>query len=391
MKNTYLIIGGGTAVLLLLAIWAYLLIYGTPKPVENFFTDFSFGGGSTEEPLIPFIPEAPDNQVDVASTPLRQLTVKPVIGFKEAVSVNEGERVMLYAEAGTGHVFSINLTTGMETRLSNITIPNAQKAEFNTDGTLVAIRSGYGTQNSIELLTLAGENSATQETLLPKMVDFNFSGEDNILFSEYTSSGLLGREYNTETGVSRTLFSVPFQNATIAWSLNASTPHYVYPKPSARLTGFLYKIVNGVVVREQASGGGLTALANDEYYVHTITTTRGPVSFTTNQTTGQSNSLPIVIQPDKCVLSTQNNELIYCGYEEANLNYEFPDNWYKGLVSFADTLWEINVKTGFAEKLIDTEKETGRELDTIGMNMSTESKVLYFINKNDNTLWMYEI
>lgn len=391
MKNTYLIIGGGTAVLLLLAIWAYLLIYGTPKPVENFFTDFSFGGGVTEEPFIPFIPEAPDNQVDVASTPLRQLTVKPVIGFKEVTSMNGGERVMLYAEAGTGHVFSINLTTGMETRLSNITIPNAQKAEFNTDGTLVAIRSGYGIQNSIELLTLAGENSATQETLLPKMVDFNFSGEDNILFSEYTSSGLLGREYNTETGVSRTLFSVPFQNATIAWSLNASTPHYVYPKPTAKLTGFLYRISNGIVVREQASGGGLTALANESYYIHTVTTARGPVSFVTERTNGVTRALSQIIQPEKCVFSSQNSDIIYCGYQEANLNYEFPDNWYKGLMSFADPVWEINVEKRIATRLVDTKKETGRELDIIGMDMSSEAKVLYFINKNDNTLWMYEI
>ncbi len=391
MKNTYLIIGGGSAVLLLLAIWAYLLIYGTPKPVENFFTDFSFGGGATEEPFIPFIPEAPDNQVDVASTPLRQLTVKPVIGFKEVTSMNGGERIMLYAEAGTGHVFSINLTTGMETRLSNITIPSAQKAQFNTDGTMAAIRSGYGSQNTIELLTLAGENNATQETLLPKMVDFKFSGENKILFSEYSSSGLLGREYDSETGVSRTLFSVPFQNATVAWSLNASTPHYVYPKASAKLTGFLYRISNGIVVREQASGGGLTALGNETYYIHTVTTARGPASFTTDRTTGVTNSLPIVVQADKCVFSSQDSDKIYCGYEEANMNYEFPDNWYKGLVSFADTLWEIDIKKGLATRLVDTEQETGRELDTIGMDMSVETKVLYFINKNDNTLWMYEI
>jgi hypothetical protein len=115
------------------------------------------------------------------------------------------------------------------------------------------------------------------------------------------------------------------------------------------------------------------------------------VSYATNRTTGETNSLPIIVQPNKCVFSTDNTDKIYCGYEEANLNYEFPDNWYKGLVSFADTLYEIDVKKGLAAKLIDTEKETGRELDTIGMDISAQTKVLYFINKNDNTLWMYEI
>jgi hypothetical protein len=392
MKNTYLIIGGGTAVLLLLAIWLYLLIYGTPKPVENFFTDFSFGGSATNDgPLEPYVPEVPTGVIDVASTPLRQLTTKPVIGFRELPSTDADGNTMLYAEAGTGHVYSINLTTGAETRLSNITIPNAQAASFTKDGTKVAIRSGYGTQNTIELLTLAGENSATQETLLPKMVDFTFIDNGNILYSEYSSAGILGREYNTATGVSKTLFSVPFQSAAIVWSKDSTTPTYVYTKPTAKLTGFLYRIANGVIVREQVSGGGLMALANDMYVVHTITTTRGPISYVTDRATGKSNSLPIVAQPDKCAFTPDNSDMLYCGYEENKLTYDFPDNWFKGLVSFSDTLWEIDLKKGLAAKLIDTEKETGRELDSIGMNMSDQNKVLYFINKNDNTLWMYEI
>ncbi|MBY0538734.1 hypothetical protein K2P47_05060 [Patescibacteria group bacterium] len=391
MKKTYIIIGGGTAVLLLLAIWAYLLIYGTPKPVENFFTDFSFSGGTTDESIVPFIPVIPDSQVDVASTPLRQLTVKPVIGFKEVPSTTGGESVMLYAEAGTGHVFSINLVTGMEVRLSNITIPNAQQASFNTDGTMAAIRSGYGSQNTIELLKLLGENNSTQETLVPKMVDFEFNSGNRVLYTEYSSSGMLGREYDTETGTSRTLFTVPFQNVSVAWSTNTSTPYYVYPKPSARLTGFLYRIVNGVIVREQASGEGLTALANDTFYIHTVTTSQGPISYATNRVTGQIKKLFILAQPDKCVFSSTDDAVVYCGFENKNLTYEFPDNWYKGLVSFSDTLWKFDVTKGEATKLIDTLKETGRELDVIGMEIGTENKVLYFINKNDNTLWMYEI
>lgn len=390
MKNTYLIIGGGSAVVLLLFIWVYLLIYGTPKPVENFFTDFSFGGTTTNEPFEPFIPSIPEGQVDVASTPLRQLTTKPVIGFKE-VQNTSNENTMLYAEAGTGHVFSINLTTGMELRLSNITIANAQSASFSNDGTLVAIRSGYGTQNTIELLTLAGENSATKETLLPKMVDFTFSSDNKILYTEYNSGGLLGREYSPETGVSRTLFSVPFQNAIVDWSMNANTPHFVYPKPAAQLPGFLYRVANGVLVRENATGNGLTALANDTYYVHTITTTRGPVSNVTNRTTGENKSLPVIVQAEKCVFASNDSDTMYCGYEIVNLTSEFPDNWYKGVISFSDSIWRLNLKRGTASQLINPMTLTGRELDVINTQVSQENKVLYFINKNDNTLWMYEI
>ncbi len=392
MNKTYLIIGGVLLVTILVFVWIYLLIYGTPKPVENFFTDFSFAENSDNELLPPLLPEVTDEQIDVTDTAkLRQLTTRAVIGFGEKISNNQDERFVLYAEAGTGHIFSINLITGTETRLSNITIPNAQKARFSPDGTVAAIRSGYGSQNSIELVTLSGENNSTKETLTPQMVDFTFSTENKLFYTEYNSSGLLGRELNPTTKLSRTLFSIPFQNAIVVWSMSSSTPHFVYPKPSAKLSGFLYKISNGTLLREQAAGNGLVALAHNNYFIHTVTTSRGPVSFVTNRTTGMSNSLPIIVEPSKCTFSTLNSETVYCGYEETTLNYEFPDNWYKGQISFADSLWEINVRKGLAVKLIDTKSETGRELDSIGMDISTQNKVLYFINKNDNTLWMYEI
>ena len=47
MKKTTLIIIGISAVVLLFVVWLYLLIYGTPTKVTEYFTDFSlFGGGA---------------------------------------------------------------------------------------------------------------------------------------------------------------------------------------------------------------------------------------------------------------------------------------------------------------------------------------------------------
>ena len=392
MKKTYLIIGGVSTVLILLAIWVYLLIYGTPKPVESFFTDFSFSGRSEVSAELPFVPEPENQTVDVLDdVPLRQLTTRAVIGFGEYKPKNGEKPSILYAEAGTGHVYTIDLTSGVETRLSNITITNAQKAEFNFDGTKVAIRSGYGTQNTIELLTLNGENSATKETLIPKMVDLTFSTDGNLLYSEYSSTGLTAHLMDTQTKTNSNLFIVPFQDATIIWNKDGKSEHYVYPKPSAKLTGFLYRISNGVLLREPTSGNGLGVLVNNDYSIHTITTDRGPLSFMTKKNGGNAQSLPIIMQSSKCVFSNINTNILYCGHEDTPLTYEFPDNWYKGLITFSDKIWEINLDKGLATQLINPQKETGREIDVIGMNMSRIDKVLYFINKNDNTLWMYEI
>ena len=392
MKKTYLIIAGCTLVVLLLAIWVYLLIYGTPKPVEQFFTDFNLGDNSELTTDTPFIPEDTTERVDVVdAAPLRQLTTRAVIGYGEYSNNTENKNVIRYAEAGTGHVYEINLLTGTEIRLSNITIPNVEAAQFSPDGTKVAIGSGFGNQNTIQLLTLAGENSATKETLSPKMVDFIFNDNNELLYTEYSSAGQSGNLLKTDTKTSQTLFTVPFQNATIVWSIDGDTQHYVYPKPSAKLNGFLYRLQNGTLIRESASGEGLTAEINAQYYIHTITTDNGPVSFVTDRTTGTRASLPIIVEPSKCVFAPDNNKYLYCGHEGVGLTNEFPDNWYKGLISFSDKLYKIDLEKSLAAQLVSPEQETGRELDVIDMNISQEGKVLYFINKNDNTLWMYEI
>ena len=390
MKKTYLIIGGCTLIVLLLAVWVYLLIYGTPKPVENFFTDFSFSGNSTTEGAVPFIPEVTDSQVDVGDvSPLRQLTTKAVIGFGEQNSNDTGS--VVYAEAGTGHVYAINLKTGTETRLSNITIPNAQLAKFSADGIYVAIRSGYGTQNTIELLKLNGENNATKETLTQKMVDFTFNQKNELLYTEYTNDGLVGRTLTIESKTTKNLFTVPFQSATIVWDTTGGTNHYAYPKASARLTGYLYSIQNGVLSREQASGKGLVALSNANYYVYSITTGNRPISYVYNRSTGEKNSLPILIQPGKCTFDKNNIDRMYCGFEKDTPQYEFPDSWYKGLTSFSDKIYDIDIKRGLATQLSSPEDKVGRPLDIADINNNSTGKMLYFINKNDNTLWMYEI
>jgi hypothetical protein len=390
MKQTYLIIGASITIVLLICIWAYLLIYGTPKPVENFFTDFSFSGSGEVIDDIPFIPLVDENIVDVADiSPLRQLTTRPVIGFGEKIENNES--IMLYAEAGIGHVYAINLNTGTETRLSNITIINSQSAQFSPDGQYVAIRSGYGSQNTIKLLTLAGENSATEETLSQSIVDFTFSDSNELLFTEYTNSGLIGRSLNPISKVVRNIFSVPFQSATIAWNTDGTAPHYVYPKSSTKLPGFLYSLKSGAVTRIDASGYGLNALANSKYIVYTRTVGQGVQSRTISLNSSESLALTVIAEPSKCVISKKDTDAMYCGYEKQTLRTEFPDNWYKGSVSFSDSLWEVSLSQGYSSQLINPATAVGREIDIINIDISTDGGVLYFNNKNDNTLWLYEI
>lgn len=393
MKKTYFIIAGVIAVLLLVAIWVYLLIYGTPKPVEQFFTDFTMSGTGENIPLEPYLPPETNVQVDVTATKLRQLTTRPVIGLHE---YTEGEGLIKntyirYAEAGTGHVFLINNVTGEEKRISNATIAGASRAVFSPNGQYVAIASGYTTQNTITLVTLTSDDTATTQVLSQKMVDFNFSATNELRYTEYSSSGQTGRILNPATLVGSTIFTIPFQSATVIWSTNTTSPNYVYPKTSAKLPGYLYTLTNGTIKRLNVTGNGLTVEANQDYYVSTMQMGQKPSSFISRSKDQKTSSLPIVMEPSKCVFSTQESNVLFCGYELTEYSYEFPDNWYKGLVSFSDKIWRIDLERGSATQIVNPEMETGRTVDITNMIIGDSDEILYFTNKTDNTLWMYEI
>ena len=97
------------------------------------------------------------------------------------------------------------------------------------------------------------------------------------------------------------------------------------------------------------------------------------------------------MEPNKCVPSNKLSNVVYCGYELTSYDSNFPDNWYRGEQTFTDNIWSINLTTLSATQLVVPEKETGRQLDIIDLYNSPDGKMLYFRNKNDNTLWMYEI
>ena len=394
MKKTYLIIGGVSAVLLLLAIWVYLLIYGTPKPVEQFFTDFSFSGTADNTIPIAEIPIETAPQVDTTTAQLRQLTTRPVIGMGEYIDTTIEPKIAFirYAEAGTGHVYSINITTGEETRLSNTTIPGASRAMFSPSGKYVAITAGYTNQPTVTIVTIGNTlETNTSNTLTQKIVDFSFSDSNELLYTEYSSSGQTGRVLNLETSAYRTIFTIPFQSATVIWSQNISTPHYTYPKTSSKLPGYLYQLSDNNLKRLPVTGAGLSALANNEYLVSTRLVNNTPLSRSLNPKTGTGVALPIIADPDKCALSAINTEKMYCGNDQVEYGFEFPDDWHKGLRAFNDRLYEIDLKRGSATQLISPEATLGRTIDVIHMTISATGEMLYFVNKNDNTLWMYEI
>ena len=391
-QKTYIIIAT-LIVVLLLAIWLYLIFFGTPKTPGDIFNPFGPAGQEDGGQVIPPPPVEPP-VVNVDRPRLRQLTTKPVIGFTEAPAATNTPILVYYAEAGSGHIYTINpFSTEPEIRVSNATAKEAVAASFSADGKTIAIRLDADRRTgAVSIGSLSSSGTYDFSTLDKKISDFKILNANELVFVTATSSGLLNTIYNLTTKSEKDLFTVPFFEAALEWGTSSTDSHYIYTKPSYFLEGYTYKFTKGIMSRVPISGFGLLAFNSPTHIGYTEIKNLTSYSFIYNKDTDTRVGSPIIIVPDKCTSSKLNTDIIWCANESTTMSVEFPDIWYQGRVSFKDSLWEIDLITGFASRVVDTLEESGgRELDIIDLAVGESERALYFINKNDNTLWMYEL
>jgi hypothetical protein len=252
MKRPLLIIIGVIMVVLLIAVWVYVLFFSKPNASEETFTDLNFGN-TTDTTYQPSDTNKPTNTplVDVqGKEKLRQLTTRPVVGYQDIQLSTSSMPFTYYVEAGTGHLFSINLQTGEEKRLSGTTIPVSRLAAITPNGAFVMIQSGSGAGSKF----VVGEISSSSESLAleaidESVVDFKESTTNTFLYSVQTANSLIAKEYDPVKKASKTLFTIPFREAHIDWGSSATATHYFYPKATAQLEGYGYQVVKGTIER----------------------------------------------------------------------------------------------------------------------------------------------
>jgi hypothetical protein len=384
-----LFIAGIIVILILVGVLIFLLTADDETKAE-IFSNFNFTG--KEEgvgvAIMDFL-NPDENPTNVAA--LRQLSLKPTIGLVEAAQDASSTSPTLYfAEAGTGHVFSLDVVAGTETRLSNITIPQSEKAAIAPDGSTAVIGSDLnqaGYKLTVILLPQNGSNLESFE-IVERVKDFSIT-MDNVLFYSVTSDGsLLGKRYNIKERTSASIFKLPFNEATILWGKTSDSPIYTHPKPSLRLEGYLYEIKDGSLRRLPVSGFGLSSKAGVGSILSSVKSTTGYAS-SLYQSDGSVTSLSTGVMPEKCDLDVDATLLI-CGNDtnaEAGL---LPDKWYQGAMTLNDDIIVIDTASGAQFESVSPKLISGRELDIVYPLISADEQRFYFINKNDQSPWLLD-
>lgn len=393
MKRTIFIIAGISIVLVLIGLWAYILFTGTTSETVS-FNDFGFGDTTDPTVIIPEEDPLPEEPI-VTNDPnerLRQLTTKPVVGFTEVTtSSSSSNPTALYTEAGTGHIFSIDLETGEEERISATTIPLARAGVITPNGQHVLIQSDDGAQASFIIGTLSSTSDRMNNFALEEdVVAFTATNDNELLYATPTGNTLTVKAYTPATNITRTLFTIPFRDAAINWHHTTAGPHIVYPKATSGLEGYVYTYTDGVVSRVAANGYGLSAVGSAASVVYSAQVDGTYLSFHVNNGELDSIATSVTFVPEKCRFTTLNSTIAICGSTLDEYSSQMPDEWYQGIRVFNDVLWEYDTARQAARLLVSPERDTGRQVDLVNPMFGQNDNNLFFQNKIDQTLWVYE-
>ena len=392
MNKKFFIIGGLAVILLLLGVWVYLLVYGAPASSDDIFANLGSEGEVAEEVAgnpLPIVEEEP--VVNVAASRLRQLTTGPVAGYQEVQISTTTPALLYYVEMGTGHVYTINTESGESIRVSATTFPQTLTAEISNNGLYYAfLAAGVTKSTPFTVGTLSTSTQSITKSYEGTATDVAFNDQSELYILSRTGDTASAVTYNLNSNSSTPLFTLPFLEASVDWGKVSGDSHLVYPKPAEAFEGQPYEVTGNDFIRLPIQGLGFAALRSGDITLFNKINERRLQSYLYVNSADYSESLNSVVLVEKCT-AVADEGIFICAQDRSKTNLRSQDSWYTGEISFSDSVWMLDGNTFTGELLFDGMEESGRQLDIIKLGLNSTREVLYFINKLDNTLWMYEL
>lgn len=402
-----------------------------------------------EQPTSNFFPDSEDidpqdqnnnndnnnNNNDFQNIPtLRQISENPVSGFvifdETSTSTNElinntGEgdattteeivetkTIYRFVNRSNGNIFETNSKTMSVDRISNRTIPKIQESIFSKDGQDV-IHRFLGSSDNINTVFVKilednnQENSATSTddnednnenffdlevaNLTKNIKDLGIHSNGLVFYTIENQSNLLGYLFDVDTASEqRGFINSDLTQVNIEWFKDNSV--LIGTKPSDYSNGLLfeYNIDNQDRVKIMDAGSGFNFITKEgtDNIVYSNYIGENLESYYLNTETGEEVDLRMsTVVSDKCAWSNISNDVIYCAIPNNISGPGYPNLWHQGRVSFNDSLYIVDVKSGSKIELEGLEGE----FDIKNPQVSDNDEYITFINKKDLTLWSLDI
>jgi len=355
--------------------------------------------GPSAQPTVPVTPQTTPTTTVTTIVPARlaQISTGPVVPGEAVINVSAqgadsaSDVTVYYIERQSGNVFTYSVRKGTITRISNRTIPGIESATWLPGASSVFIRYLSGADLST-INTYALPSNGVGGFFLPQNLSSIAVSSTSVLALASSPNGSTASVERSDGSRSTAVFLTPL--SSLRASFAGSAGYLAFTKPSATLAGSVFIVdktghfnriagpLNGLVALSSHSGKWVLVsyVENNEMKARIV-----------NTTTGESLSIPVATIADKCVWEADDSSL-YCGVPvNPQSNYAYPDDWYQGAVHFSDRIWKVDVVGRYAQLVLDFSKETNGSLDAKSLAIDPQSTTLVFVNKNDGSLWSYQL
>jgi len=214
---------------------------------------------------------------------------------------------------------------------------------------------------------------------------------DNMVYFAKQTNETVVVTLNFATQTLEQLFTTPFSEWAPHWTGEESIT--LYTKPSGLVDGYLYNLstVEGTLTKLESSVSGLTGTMNGAQEKLFVSEGGSSVSNQIiNISDGSKTPVSFKTLPEKCVWS-KDSVIIYCAVPDFLGRGLYPDDWYKGKVSFTDSMWSLNTQTGETRQLSDLSREGNEAFDVIEPSLEENELFMFFINKRTGEPWILEL
>jgi len=318
---------------------------------------------------------------------LVQISPDPIVG-----ATVRGDN-LLYFKRGTGHIFTSPFDASRaEERLTNFSIPNIMEASWSPSRNYTLVTALNET--TVRRFWLHFTSTSTIESgFFPDVIiSPKFSHAEEKIAGITKNGSSYSVVITTPQGKTpKTVAQTSLPDVELSWV--SKTILALQTRASAFIPSVLQTV--------PTAGGSVSTILADVRGLDVLWDTASN-RFLTLEVEGDGKRPELVLRdrrtpyagkklsyktiPEKCVWSRTATSTIYCAIPWTFGAEPVPDGWWKGKVSFDDSIWKIDINTNDAESLLE-----GGSFDVIHPMLSPKEDYLFFTNKKDSLLWSLRI
>ncbi|MDP3962819.1 MAG: hypothetical protein Q8Q03_03065 [bacterium] len=405
-----------TAVIILLASGIYYFFFYQSEPVpltdepsgipNVVFNPISRSGApaSNQEVSSASTTEPQESLAPLKIPDLRQLSTTPIGGFM--ASTTASSTVARYIDRGVGHVYEALSTENEIKRISNTTIQKIYESYWNKNLDAMILRyikegtgaivNFYAEIRPLKTSTTTSEESLNEikgKFLSADIREIAVSPKGDRVFTlNKEGEGLVGYISGFDESKKTKILTTPLLQLNADWPEENTI--VLTTKASAGASGYLYffDIKKSSLKKVLGKIPGFTAKTSSNTKKVIFSSGSNKVS-TSLYDTADNSTQEVTFRTiaDKCVWSRINMNDIYCAVPTEIPAGVYPDDWYKGNISFVDQIWYLDAATGQVRILANLLGLSNSLIDAVDLTLDPKENFLYFVNKRDLTLWSLKL